>query len=355
LNFSFADETNFTLAARNGTAEYVLTLLDISGQVVNASVSTAYSFKICTLNGTYYVDMILQYNSSGYGMRYYFLDNATIGGSQNNITLYLLPLALGSYIDVTTQSAYGYPIGNVYVQFQEYYIGNNMYKTVAMAKSDSKGVTKVFLRTENVWYKEVLTQGGIVLRILGPAMITSASLTLATSLGEITTWEDYDAGIYHSCSYSDVTKYITCNVADPTGLASQVCLDVDEVNVMNMSDFGLTCGTGASMTLMLNLTDAGAYNKTVRYLLYTTSPKVILDGGSLELGAVIAYGLTGLLATIMIFCVAAGAGRWNPMVSILFGLIGIVAAVSMALFNTSLFALGSLVMVGLIVAYKVKT
>lgn len=354
LNFTFADEES--LLKTTGSGEYMMDPNDLTGQVWNGTAINTYNITICSLNMSMNVNMILQYNSSEKGMRYYFLDNATIGGSQNNITLYLLNLTLGDYIDITTQSAYGYPIGSIYVQFQRYYIGNNTYRTVAMARSDDRGTTEVFLRTNNIWYKETLTQGGIVLRTLGPEMITTSSLTLSTTLGEIATWENYDSGIYHSCSYDGITEYLTCDVTDPTGLASQVCLDVDEINVMNMSDYGLTCGTGPSMTLMMNLSDAESYNKTVRYLLYAVgSPKHILEEDSLTMGYVIAYGLTGILATIMIFCVAAGTGRWNPMVSVLSGILGLVAAISMALFNTSLVALGSLIMVGLILAYKVKT
>jgi hypothetical protein len=110
-------------------------------------------------------------------------------------------------------------------------------------------------------------------------------------------------------------------------MASQICLDVDEYNVVNMSNFDLQCGTGASMTLMSNLSSVASYNGTIKYMLYVVSPYVLLAYDSFQIGMVPAFGLLGVLLTCVIFMVAVGMGIWNPAVAIMMGVIGIGSAV----------------------------
>lgn len=354
LNFSFMNETSLT--AITASAGYTITMLDESGQEYNASTGNVGSFVVCILNGTYEADMIVKYEKAGMGTRFYFLDNASvIGSSANNIMLYLLDTALGDSVDVTVQNAFGYPIDGAYVQFQRYYIGENTYRVVAMLKTDDSGVADAFLNTDNIWYKYVITKDGEVLRVIGPSLITSTVIVLSTSTGAGLTWKDYSTGISCSCTYSDATKCLICTVADPSGLANEICLDVDEFNVMNISDYDLQCGTGASMTLISNLSSVDSYNGTVKYMLYVVSPYVPLEEDSIQFGTVIAYGIFGVLLTAIIFMIAAGMGVWNPAAGIIMGVVGIVAAVALGLFSVPMLALGSLIFVAAIIVYKVKT
>jgi hypothetical protein len=299
--------------------------------------------------------MIIKYTKSDHSTRWYFLSQASIGNETNNIKLYLLNDSVDSTVSLTTQNSYGYPLENIYVSFQRYYIAENLYRTVAMAKSDNEGKSTVSLYTANTWYKYILVQNGVVKNIIGPSQITTTDLLLPISSASVETWEDYNAAITRSCAYSTTTKYLTCTFTSTSGLFTEICLDVDSIGVLNNTDYSLSCLSTSSGTLMSNLSSLSSVNQSAVYMLYGVGSLIPLEQGTVQLGYGLFYGALGVFITIIMFCVCVGLGRWNPTVSLIFGYVGLWSCAAMGLIDIPLTAMGSLLVTVLTYIYMVKT
>lgn len=355
-NFTFMDETNLTYTT--GDYEYSMTT-DRDENTYNASGDDVWYFDVCINNYTVTTDMILQYDQTGYDTRYYFLDNATLDVTNPTyVTLYMINENNGTEATITTQSAYSYPLPYTYVQFQRYYIGENKYRTVAMAKTDDTGSGKVNLYVPNTWYKYILTKDGTVLGTIGPKTINSDTIILSLLESTTTTWYSYNSTIQHSCMYNDATNYLSCTMVDTTGTTRQFCLNTHKYNIMNLTLYATVCDTGSSVTLMTNMSAARSLNNSVVYRLMVIDSdgnKIILEEGSVENGYSTPYGLFGVFLTLMIFCMAAFLGIWNPAASIIMGIGGIWACVALSLITIPAGAFGSLLMVAVIYIIMVRT
>ena len=354
LNFTYWNEE--TLVKTNASAEYALTVYYGNyNYTYNASESEANNFSVCTNAGPWIADIILKYTKPEHSTRWYFLSRASIGTSTNNIKLYVLNDSVDSTVSLTTQNAYGLPIENVYVSFQRYYIAENLYRTVAMAKSDNEGKSTVSLYTSNTWYKYVLVEDGVVMNTIGPSQITTTDLILPLSSSTVHTWEDYNSAITRSCAYSTTTKYLTCTFTMTSGLFTDVCLDVDQIGVLNNTDYSLSCLSTSSGTLMSNLSSVSSANQSVVYKLYGEGTWIPLEQGTIQLGFGIFFGGLGVFITAIMFCVCVGLGRWNPTVSLVFGYIGLWSCAAIGLIDIPLTAMGSLLITVLMYIYVVKT
>lgn len=359
LNFTFADEE--TLDALTGSSEYTLTMTwnnSENSETFNGSVNNVSSFAVCTLNGSYTADLFLSYDQAGYGTRFYFLDQADLDNSTHSVTLYLLNESSGDIEYFETQDQTGYPLGDVYVQMQRYYISQNLYRVVAMMKSDDRGRGLSFIDRENVWYKFSLSKDGSVLRIIGPSQVSETTsdepYPLSTASGELITWADYDAGVVRTCEVQTATNFVVCDVVDPTGVADEYCLKVERFNILNISDFDEQCSSGSSMTLMVNVTDVADENGTIRYTLYAVGDHILAQA-DYTFGTIIPYGFWGVFLSIIMFVVGSTLGRWNPAVCIGFGILSLVMAVGLMFLVVPMIGLASIIFVGAIIAYMVKT
>lgn len=357
-NFTFWDEEN-PLNVTTGSAEYAVTIfLGTYNFTYNLSVVNDSDFSICTNAGPWAATMIMKYSGETQSTRFYFFDHATLSSVTNHIKLYLLNDSKDTIVSVTVQDSYGYPVENAIISFQRYYISEDLYRTVAMGRTDNEGTATVSLFTENTWFKYIMTQNGLVRNIIGPAQITSSSILLPLESNAITTWNDYSGQISRVCAYTAATGYLSCTFTQVTGLFTNVCIDVDIVGVLNNTRFNLTCLSTSSGTVMMNISTAKSYNSSIVYRLYGTSPEgqtIILEDGSVLLGHGAFYGGIGIFLTIIIFCVCAGMGAWNPAVALALSFLGTMFSAMAGFVDIPVLALGNLLVVIVIFIIHVKT
>lgn len=357
-NFTFYDEevasNNLTALSANISIAFTVST-PTADFVYNTTQTNVTSVAVCTDGGTYTGSMMLEYFATEYTRRYYFFDEATIDNTTHNIQLYLLSDTIAVDVGVTVQDAYTNPLPGAVVQFQRYYPGENLYRTVAVIKSDDRGTATVSLTSTGAWFRYAIYVNGILVRTIGPSILSGTSLVLSIASGGLRTWQNYNLGISRTCGYASGTGYFSCNITDPSGLADQICLKIYSVNVMNNTLFNSSCKSG-NMTLVINVSNAGGYNSSIVYILYIDADNdVILEQGTVNTTGAPAYGTFGLIVGIFIFLVAAGMGKWNPAAAIITGTIGIICAVILTFLSIPIVALGSLIIVAIIIAYKVKT
>jgi len=353
LNFSFYDELG--LNAITADAEYTITVLDLNWST-SGSVTDSYNFSLCITGDSYLVDMTLEYSEDDYGTRFYLFDNATITNVTQDIQLYLLNESVGEDISVTVLDAVGWPYDGVYVQFMRWYLDENQYRVVAMMKSDDNGLGTVFLEQANVYYKIALTEGGTRVRLIAPEKLPSNEITIYSSIGQILTYYNYSTGMGYDCSYSDVTKYLTCSVTDSSGMANEVCLDVNTWGIINLTDYASDCQSGASMTFLINMTNATSINKTASYILYALDDennKIVLLTGSEEFSTGTVFGIFGIMLMMLVFATMVLVGVWDPAISVIFGVVGIVAMIGLGILEAPYLAMGSLLTSAILVIYLI--
>lgn len=307
---------------------------------------------------TFYANATIQYYLDDYPDRNYFLTNAELTNTTAEIQLYMLNDSVENteVITVTVKDSVGNTIDDVVVRYQRYYIGQDKYETVAMTKSDYIGIGSTFLKMTTVWYKYTLLKNGVVLRVIDPSILTTTDLVLTTSPTTITTSIDVTTGISHSCEYDDATQFLVCEVDDPTGTYAHYCLDVDEVGILNLTDYNETCIYTTSGTLMINLSEFEAYNGTAKYTLsvFSGSDEYILESSYVEFYGSSPYGQFGIFLTILIFSTICMMGIRYPELSIILGLAGVIASVALNFITMTMTAIGSIIFVGIILIYRVK-
>lgn len=361
IKFTMRDEE--TQNEMNGSFKGTFDMYDTDSNYLTSFAydyenSINHTFCLYPTDDVYIVDMISEYDSTGYGLRNYFLDNATINATNYDINLYLLNNSLGQQTILNVKDSIGTALEGVIIKIQRYYVGENEYKIIAMTKSDYMGVASTFLKPNTVWYKYVLTEGGETLRIIGPSLLTGTEFDLQTTPSETESYIDRTEGISYSCSYQSETKYVVCTVDVSAGLPQQFCLDVDKMGAVTSEEYNETCTTTASGTLMVNVTELSDTNTSVIYRLSvfsTDGTEDILFTDDQIFGATMLYGLTGILITFLVFVTLSGLGTWNPTASIGLGLVSLFASMALGIFTVSIASLMSLVLVGVIIAYKVKS
>lgn len=361
LRFNMFEETNET--AENGS-------LEIAIFAIGAATSRNFSFDF-TSNHThticidppwasFNVNATIQYSgvvneTIDYPIRFYFLNQAPVSNITSEIFLFMLNDVIGTLISpITVKNSIGTVLQDVVIQFQRYYIGQNKYETVAMALTDINGIGGSFLQTDVVFYRIVLLRYGRVLRTISQSLLTETNPVYATSPVTITTNIDIQTGIEFGCTTTD--EFISCTVIDATGIMSEACLNVKEVGIISVVDFNETCTFSSSSTLVVNISSISGDNGTAWYALTVTGTNgrdYILETGSHDVIPTNPYGLFGILITALIIIPLSTLGIKKPTLSIIFTGAGLLVAYGIGLIDMTLAALGSIIVVLIILVYKV--
>ena len=365
---SYPTSYNFTLIDEENKNTTLSGDLEIRFDVKNNDLERSWpfdfsgsdSYQVCMYPswGEYRTSGMAQYWSDpDYPDRNYYLVNATVDNSTNDIPMYLLEDSLASRVDITIEDSNGNPMKNVVVRIERYYIGKDKYLTVGMSKSDSYGEALSFLRINEIYYKFTLYKDGELLEKFEPMIITSGEVTLQVGGKDLTTAYDYKEGISYNCEYDDKSEYLACEIEDSTGMANEVCLIGKTTGVATGEPYNKTCGQSTTMTLMLNMSEAIHNNQTINWDLYAydNNEKYWLTSDVISFGAGTVYGLTGVLTSLILLCVLAGVGYWNPAVGIGLSAMSVAVSWALGLLSISWGPVAALFVTAGILMYKVKT
>lgn len=310
----------------------------------------------------YRVDMIISYIVNGYVQEFHYIDNGTLSNSSNpNIYLYDLASGRSTSFLVTYQDENYLYVPNVIVDLWRKYIPSDNYISVEHGKTDTGGQTRLHLVTEDVIYKALVWQNGQLVYttddFLALCQATPCQINLRKPYGENASISVTD-NIAYSLEYNDTEKKITFTFATDDGTSVLMNMSVTKMdnngNVTICDDSAAT--SGGTLTCIVpttygNVTFLAEIYKDNKFLGYkpiTINPL-----------ANAVFGNTGIILTFLTFLTLALMGITSGIAVIVFGIIGLIFASLLMIFEGgNIIGLGSgilfLVCAGIIIIYKIS-
>lgn len=269
LIFTFINETD----NGRGKTDIALTIDITNPSTSNASfeATNVFNYSICIFPewANYTINAIIEYgNTNGYTTRHYFLQGAEITNMTNSISLYTILTSEDNVgaITFSIQSPEGIAQQGVIIRAQKYDIGTNTYRLVAMGKSDVEGVATVYLQKYE-WYRFVLIEDGMTLRIFEDMWLADTDIVLKTSALEGDETLNHWRSGTSDCTWNEYDSIFSCQVDDTSGLSPTTSLIITREAFMNISTICNSVDTGASVTLICDISAYNRNNSDIRYLL----------------------------------------------------------------------------------------
>lgn len=171
-NFTFGDELNDTLLkaeSKNGFNFDAVFELWTTDPEINKTLTlqltnqTEVDICISPSDETFKVSATVNYDSDKYFARQYFLRTSTVNNNTQNVTLYTLLEDSDSFARlIKVQNRFGEGIENVVIYLNKFFIGQNVYKLVAMGLTDENGEYNIPMRSLDTAYRFRLVQANEV-------------------------------------------------------------------------------------------------------------------------------------------------------------------------------------------------
>lgn len=170
LNFTLFDESTEKIINATDNATTFLAHFDVGSHSGNkiknysiSNMSTSNStFIFCTNNESriIYTDMNAIISAVDYSERNYYLTNATLTNASSEILIYLIPNSdsLEFFITITQNLR---AVEDADVQVAKYFVGEGVYKTIEIDKTDSNGKFNAYLDLDRNYKVTVIKDGKI--------------------------------------------------------------------------------------------------------------------------------------------------------------------------------------------------
>lgn len=284
----------------------------------------------------------------------YYITNVQSSTPEVNFTMGMLPtnstaLVLLKVIDNAQTALQDYTI---YVQ--KYYVEDNSYQLVRMAKTNDNGEDIIPLEFYNAWYRFLVYDTSQNLVYIGSnTKVYSGTLTITISPSTITQTLNQFKLITTSLTYTNNTDTGTFTLiySDGSGAAQTVCLAVHRQTISVYETACESCLTSASGTIYctINNTLEGTYTANAYA---TINPSWLLDSETITIITDFVretfktkIGKEGLLWTIALALTVALAFGFNPVAGIIAFLITLIAAAIMGLISVSYGAMAVLAII----------
>ncbi len=370
LNYTLWDEEDTSTRADGSTARYTFWVYPDAAHTVNntynatsAGIST-YELCIFPSFATIYVDSFQEHFKDGeYPLRNYFLDNATVTNSSSNFNIYLLNETFAKLISLTLDDANGQPYTNAFIYFNRYYAEENSYKTVSMCQTDDNGQCTTYLFPNDIFHRIVVVRGGEVINTFTPQTISCdpaesiCPLTLSLSQGSFANYFDYSDKIASSCSFNNATNVSSCTVTDTSGLVLSSTLKVEKKGLFTDTVACTSTLSTASGTHLCSLGNIeGDYISTLTARVGSNTETTLLQQDYISSPSTPVFKSTSNLFVLGFLGFAVvGIGLFNPAISILGGILLVLAGLFMGVLDVSVTGAVAVVIVGIALMLKMRS
>lgn len=276
------------------------------------------------LISTMLLNGVITYSATGYAERTYAFLDANISLSTTCTTVngkymsfYTIPSGDASEVTITVLQG-GISLPDAIVKIQEFDV--NWY-TVASQVTDSNGQVQMNLKLCPTYYKIVVEQDGDSLYSEKTCLkSTSHEINIDTETAEwYQIWED----VITSCTWDNVTEYLSCSVSDTSGRTVMASLVVrpswSTTEICSESEASTTT------TLVCDMGPASYGDYRFELSITTSTDTYIVNTGSFTKGTQEDLGDDAALAAFMIF-ISAVISIANPVVAVAFGTLFFVGA-----------------------------
>lgn len=285
------------------------TYLERNYTINNLTVSMS-QFDFCVNNDTLlpYVDMNGYYTATSYTDKNYHLSNASLNGSATNeISLYLLneSNALEFFIDVKQDLS---PVTGAIVNIKKYFVGEGVYKTVEIDETSSdSGEFTAYLDLDKKYSFTITKNNEVLGTVTKTASCKEAPCELTLSLeSELTNiYSQFSAqfgrDVVYSLTWNPVTKIVTFDFTDTTGLANYFKMVIYQTNYNTNASIvyeNKLYTSSGTMTANMSAYDDGDFTAKV-YV--SRSPEKLIDYIEFSLREFVGeFGLLGLFFAFLL-------------------------------------------------------
>lgn len=219
-------------------------------------------------NATFFVDAEIQYNEAAnvtFVTRDYYFQNDTISNVSQDIFLYLLKSSSSTSFILKVQDDNLLPLEDHIIIIQRFYPGENLFRTVQIAKTSENGKTVGFFETETVDYRFIIKLNGQTLltttqqKIVGEVAPFTLIFTIGKDLGK--PWKTLEnlTNLDFSLIFDKSTNVVTYTYVDTSGNFTLGTLIVQKQNFSFSTNTNLCSlnSSQASATISCNLTGNG--------------------------------------------------------------------------------------------------
>lgn len=366
-NYSYSF-LNFTIYDEDNTTNTLTTSVDIDGNItigsttfnITQALAGEDSYLLCSTNntGTAALQAYIKYYGNDVTTRYYVINDSLSLGTENVYSLYRINDTDDSSVlklTVRRVSNYNY-YPNIITKLQRYYVGESVYKTVQMDKTDDYGLVtfNVYERTTDYRLLFLTEANELLATTTNLKFVCVDSLCELTYLiNDLTTPDDFTDFTINS-TYNATTGIITINWSDPLGGTHTVDnaftrhTITGTMRICNSTQIGSTGGVTCNVS---------GYNGAVLVTAYTTTQNLIhrwVDLDSTALYDVLDADDAAVL-TLIIFVTTIGLGAASPVATLIAGTLGLVIIRFMGIFTP--ITVGAIILAivgGLAIAFGVK-
>lgn len=331
LNFTVTDEsslariTPFYIAGEfdyylgNGDTKKSLTFSNTSAIELDLCISPG--------NRTFNIEDTIEYNSelngTDYVQRNYFFQDSQIDDTILEVPLFLLPATDSTSFIIFVRDNTLLPVSDALVEIQRFFVGEGVFKTVQIVRTDDNGKSVGFYKTETVDYRHVVTQDGETLlttdsgKIIGETTPFTITLTVGDALSTpITSFQNL-TDLTATIVYNNDTEIVTYTYIDTSGNLTLARLLVERVNYNTI--YTTICDVNSTLTSGALTCDLSGQNGTfIAQGFVERSPGVLSVAITFVITSVIGiFGTTGLFLAWFIILTSALVFIWNPTVGII--------------------------------------
>lgn len=265
FNFTLVDEEDQDFISANNSIEILVNTYSTDRSVLILNYSESFnksSIAICTninlsnFASAYSLDSTLKYSAQDHEIEYYNIVNYSLNNQSGiqNIFLFDLLTADSTEFQLTFTDSNFLPVEDALVFINRQYVGENIFKTVELPKTDSNGQTILHLVKNDIIYNIQIIKDGIVIGnfenmiafcddvIIGDCKIT---LSAAESGEAIFSYNDALGITYTGPTYNNITRIITFNFLTTDGSVKTVLMNATRNDIFGNSSICSTTITSS--------------------------------------------------------------------------------------------------------------
>ena len=234
------------------------------------------TFDFCTSSYTtsFITTSTINYDANLYSPNFYYLKNATLSNTTQDIELFLLNDSKATITVIKVREEAQQPIEDALVQIQLFDVGTNTYFIVAMAETNFDGEDVVYLNWYDTLYKFIIIIDGETVKSTQPFKVAETP-QIFDIIGDITFSFEKFKDFQYSLVYNNVSGNFVLTYTKPSGAVDEACLRVTRRTAQNDTQICLTCEASSSATLFCNINNQG--NGTYIAAFYATGSLDLVD------------------------------------------------------------------------------
>lgn len=333
LNISIFEETNISNqinVSMKASFTYSLGGSETEVHTFESQINND-TFQFCTnANETFYVDSIIDISKDGYFDRTYTLFNQSYNNVTTNLFLYLINESEGTNIIIEVVDQGLQPLTGYYVDIERYYPETNEYLTVVSDVTDEFGRFVSRLIQNYVRYKFIFKNpsGTIVKTTEDIRVACKSDICVLPFVIEDTT-DDFDrfsniTNFESSLSFDNSTNIFTVSWNDVTGDSPTFRLFVQRILINGTINVCNTTSTSLSSSLSCNVGSEKASYRA-QFFRQVDDDETRISVLHAKVGEIFGiFGKEGLIWVFLILFTMIAIGSFNPSVSAILYLVGII-------------------------------